>query len=89
MDQDIWTVYMIQTMSGNLYTGITKNLDRRFEQHRKKRTGARYFHLSDPEKIVFREFHPNRASATKREIEIKKMSRSRKLELISRATTRS
>ena len=28
-----WLVYMIETRSGKLYTGITTDLDRRFRQH--------------------------------------------------------
>lgn len=77
-----WTVYIIQTQSGKLYTGITKDLNRRFEDHQKKKVGARFFRFSNPEKILFREAHSSRSEATKREIEIKKMSRQQKLDLI-------
>ncbi|MBA3721026.1 MAG: GIY-YIG nuclease family protein [Parachlamydiaceae bacterium] len=76
-----WEVYIIQTNSGKLYTGITTDLDRRFNDHLNNPQGAKFFHFSSPEKIVFRESHPDRSSATKREIEIKKLSRSQKLEL--------
>lgn len=77
-----WEVYMIQAESGKLYTGITNRLEHRFEEHKKKLKGARFFHFSGPEKILFRESHPNRSEATKREIAIKKLSRKQKLELI-------
>lgn len=77
-----WEVYIIESKSKTLYTGITTDLDRRFADHSEKKKGARFFRISDPEKIVFRESHPDRSSATKREIEIKKMTRSQKLELI-------
>lgn len=80
-----WEVYIIETESGKFYTGITNNLKRRFEEHQKKRKGARFFHFSSPEKVVFRESHPNRSQASKREIEIKKMTRKEKLELITSA----
>lgn len=77
-----WEVYIIQTKSGQLYTGITTDLDRRFRDHLEGKRGARFFHISEPEKIVYRESHPNRSDATKREIEIKKMSRRQKLDHI-------
>lgn len=82
-----WEVYVIQTTTGKLYTGITNNLQRRFDQHQSKRKGARFFHFSNPERIVFRESHPNRSKASKREIAIKKMSREEKLVLIESAPT--
>jgi len=78
----VWEVYIIKTKSGKLYTGITNNLERRFGEHQTRQKGARFFHFSNPESIVFREPHPNRSSASKREVSIKKMSRKEKLELI-------
>lgn len=78
-----WEVYIIQTKSGKLYTGITTDLDRRFQEHRTGKKGARFFHISGAEKILFRESHPNRSEATRRELEIKKMSRSQKLTLLN------
>ncbi len=76
----MWKVYIIRTQSGKLYTGITKDLERRFNEHKKK-SGARFFHISEPESVVYVETHPNRSKATKREIEIKKMSREEKMNL--------
>ncbi len=58
-----WVVYMIQTQSGKLYTGITNDLERRFNAHQTKRKGARFFHFSKSEKIVFSESQPNRSKA--------------------------
>lgn len=78
---DSWEVYIIQTESGKLYTGITNDISRRFSNHLNKRGGARFFHFSNPEKIVYRELHPNRSEASKRECAIKKMSRIEKLAL--------
>lgn len=77
-----WEVYIIQAKSGKLYTGITTDLERRYSEHQKKQKGARFFHFSDVDHIVFREPQPNRSKATKREIQIKKMSRKEKLSLI-------
>lgn len=79
--KSVWTVYIIQTKSGKLYTGITTDLKRRFKEHQNK-SGAQFFHLSEAERIVYVELKANRSEATKREIEIKKMSRSQKDSLI-------
>jgi putative endonuclease len=77
-----WEVYIIKTISGKLYTGITTDLERRFQAHQKQEKGARFFRLSRPERVVFRESQPNRSEATKREMAIKKMSRNEKLLLL-------
>ncbi len=77
----MWTVYIIQTDSGRLYTGITTNLRRRFKAHASAK-GAKFFRLSKPERILYQEKHPDRSAATKREIAIKKLSRKEKFALI-------
>jgi putative endonuclease len=77
-----WVVYIIQTESGKLYTGITNNMEARLAAHKNKK-GARFFHFSTPLKVIYQEQHPNRSEATKRELAIKKMSRQEKLLLIS------
>ena len=78
----IWTVYIIQTECGKLYTGITLDLERRFQEHQKKQKGARFFSLAIPKQIVFVEKYCGRSEASKREYAIKKMSRQDKLALI-------
>lgn len=80
-----WEVYIIQAKSGVLYTGITTDLDRRFAAHLEGAKGARFFRFSQPEKIVYREECANRSEATRRELEIKKMTRQKKVELIQKA----
>ena len=82
MENQDWTVYIIETEDGKLYTGITNDLERRFEAH-KSQKGARFFHFSKPEKILFKESHPNRSEASKREAMIKRLTRREKLELIA------
>jgi len=77
-----WVVYIIQDLSGRLYTGITNNLERRFMEHETGKKGAKFFRLASPKKILFREKHINRSEASKREAAIKKMSRDEKLALV-------
>lgn len=78
-----WEVYIIKAKSGMLYTGITTDLDRRYEEHSTGKKGARFFNFSEPGEIVFRESHPDRSSASQREAAIKKMSRKEKETLLS------
>lgn len=77
-----WEVYIVQTESGKLYTGITTDLDRRFADHQKGKKGAKFFRISRAQSIVYRESQADRSLASKREIQIKKMSLQEKLSLI-------
>lgn len=89
MQEKVWEVYIIETESGKLYTGITNRFDHRMKAHQTKNKGARFFYFSKPAQVVFREAHPNRSEASKREFTIKQMSRIEKLELIKTFVTSS
>jgi putative endonuclease len=67
-----WQVYIILCSDGSLYTGITTDVERRFAQHHAG-TGARYFRGHSPRRLVFLEVGHDRASASRREAEIKKL----------------
>jgi len=74
-------VYILRCSDNTLYTGITTDLKRRIKEHNGG-DGAKYTSNKTPVKCVFSERHLNRSSATKREIEIKKWRRAKKLVLI-------
>ena len=76
-----WQVYIIQTKTGKLYTGITTDINRRLSEHKNKK-GAKYFRIENPQEVIFIETCKNRSEATKREIEIKRFNRNKKLKLI-------
>jgi len=76
-----WSVYMILCSDRTLYTGITKNIDRRLLQHGGK-GGAKYFRGREPEYLVYLEGGHSRSSASIREMAIKKMRRRNKCILI-------
>jgi len=78
-----WTVYILQCADGTLYTGITNDLDARISAH-EAGTGAKYTRGRGPFKLVFREVAHDRASASRREIEIKALSRRAKEQLIKK-----
>ncbi len=81
-DPGDWSLYIIEASDASLYTGITTDVERRFAEHAARRRGARYFSGRDPVKIVYREDGHSRSSATRREAEIKKLSRRAKMKLI-------
>jgi predicted GIY-YIG superfamily endonuclease len=76
-----WYVYIIEASDGSLYTGVTTDVKRRFNEHCGTK-GARFFRGRKPIKVVYTENHPDRGSAQRREAEIKKLKRVCKLELI-------
>lgn len=77
-----WLVYMIRTNDGQLYTGITTNIQRRWQEHTTGKGGARYFRTRKPEAISLLETHTDRSSASKREAAIKKLSKQAKEALV-------
>ena len=78
-----WFVYMIRASDDSLYTGITTDVERRFEEHCSPDKRARYFRGRQPLEVVYTENHPDRSSALRRESAIKKLSRVQKLKLIA------
>lgn len=77
-----WTVYIIRCSDGRLYTGITVDMERRFKEHQSGQKGAKFFRSTSAEEIVYQEEQADRSLASKREAQIKKMSRQKKEELI-------
>ncbi len=72
---------MIRCSDATLYTGITNNLERRWQQHASRR-GARYFRGRMPVEVVYLEPGHDRSSASRREAAIKKLQRVDKERLI-------
>lgn len=81
-----WYVYIIQASDESLYTGVTTDVERRFNEHGSPLKGARFFRGRRPVEVVYIEKHPDRSSAQRRESDIKKLSRKLKLELIEGGT---
>ena len=75
-------VYIVECANGSLYTGWAVDVERRVKVHNTGR-GARYTRLHGPVKLVYAEEQPDRVAAMKRELEIKRWPRARKLKLIS------
>jgi len=77
----MWFLYILNCKTGNLYTGVTNNLERRLKEHQSGK-GGRFTRSFGAERILFSERHPDKNSALKREIQIKGWTRKKKLALI-------
>lgn len=73
-----WFVYMILASDGTIYTGITTDIKRRWHQHLSGRGGARYFRGRAPTWLLYLEGGHSHGSALRREMAIKKMTRTGK-----------
>jgi putative endonuclease len=80
-----WIVYIVESTSGALYTGVTTALQRRLREHASGRRGARFFRVSAPRRVVYTEPAVDRGAAQRREAEIKRLTRTAKLRLIAAA----
>ena len=78
-----WFVYILRCSDDSLYTGVAKDLERRLDEHNSSSLGAKYTRARRPVSLVYREESVSRSDACKREAEIKKLPRHRKLKLIS------
>ena len=81
---DKWFVYLLRCGDGSLYTGITKDITRRCEQHNAG-TASRYTRSRLPVVLVYQEPQGSQSLALKREATIKAMSRLEKESLIRQA----
>jgi putative endonuclease len=77
-----WKVYILRCSDDTLYTGITTDLDKRLNEHNSSAKGARYTRVRRPVELIYYENRYDRVDASKREYEIKQLSRKQKLELI-------
>lgn len=77
--------YIVRCCDGTLYTGITNNLERRIAAHNKG-TGAAYTASRRPVELLYSEYVGAKGDALRRELQIKAMTRSRKLKLIEKGS---
>jgi len=77
-----WQVYVVECADGTYYTGITTDLSRRLAQHDAGR-GARYTRGRAPVTLRYREPAPDKGAALRRELALKRLSRSQKGRLMA------
>ncbi len=74
-----WFLYLIRCRNGRLYTGITTDVERRFEEHEGgDKKGSKYLRGKAPLELVLKKKVGDRSMALKIEARIKKMSKTKK-----------
>jgi putative endonuclease len=85
----LWYLYLVRCANGHLYTGVTTNVARRFSEHQSGGIkSAKYLRGKDPLTLMYQEQVGSHGDALRREIAVKKLSRSQKLALIESAEYR-
>lgn len=79
-----WFLYILRCSDQSLYTGITKDIERRFKMHAAGKA-ARYTRTRQPLEIVYRETLKTRTQALIRECAVKALSKPKKLALIDQS----
>ena len=78
----MYYVYLLEMANGKIYVGFTSDLKRRFQEHVSGKGGktTRSFGVS---RLLYSETLESRSAAMKREHELKKWPRAKKLALIA------
>jgi len=79
-----YIVYILRTSENTLYTGQTKNIEKRLIEHASRsKKSAKYMRRFESFECVYTEVCITRSAALKREAEIKRWPRKKKELLIS------
>jgi putative endonuclease len=81
-----WYLYMIRCKDNSLYTGITLDIQRRFEEHQDiagSGKGAKFLRGKGPLALVYSTSVATHSAALKLEYKTKKMSKAKKEGMIS------
>ena len=79
---DMWSVYLVRCKDDSLYAGVALDVDRRLEEHREGKRGAKYLRGRAPLELVLKRELGDRSLALKVELRIKKLSRKAKENMI-------
>ena len=77
-----WHLYIIRTRSGALYTGISTDVERRFQEHSSGK-GAKALRGKGPLQLVYSQPVANHSEALRLEAKVKKMSKQQKEQLVA------
>jgi putative endonuclease len=73
-----YSLYLVQCADGSLYTGISTDVDRRFQEHEAGRKGAKYLRGKGPLKLVYSQPIGDRGLAQRVEARVRKLPREQK-----------
>lgn len=76
-------MYMLRCADDSLYTGVTIDPERRLQEHNNDNDkGARYTRARRPVELIYQETCESRSAASKREHQLKQLSRAQKLSFL-------
>lgn len=75
-------VYILECKDKSLYVGSTNNLEKRLIEHNNSKSGAHYTKIRRPVVLKYKETLNTLGEARKREAEIKRFKRDKKISLI-------
>lgn len=79
-----WHVYIVRCADDSLYTGIARDVERRIAEHNAGNgLAANYTRSRRPVVLVYLEAAADRSAASRREYQIKQLSRGQKLALVA------
>ncbi len=79
-----WYVYILRCADNSLYTGVTKDYERRLAEHNlDSKKAAKYTRARRPVVMVYVELASNRSNACQREASIKRLTSAQEESLVS------
>ena len=79
-----WYLYLIRCANGHLYTGITTDVARRFNEHQSSSPkAAKYLRGKGPLTLVYTQSLSDKSAAAKAEYQLKQLPRNVKLALVA------
>jgi len=80
----MWYVYFLRCADNSLYAGITTSLERRLVEHNQcNKKAAKYTRVRRPVALVYAEAQPDRQQASRREYQLKQLSKHNKEKLVA------
>ena len=79
----MYFVYIVECADKSLYIGRTNNVEKRIHKHNTAKAGAHYTKIRRPVILKYTEKFSTLSESLKREAEIKRWPRKKKLELIN------
>jgi putative endonuclease len=74
----MYFVYVLENPEGKFYIGSTSDIEKRLQQHNSvEKDGTKFTHKNGPWCLIWSEQHSTRASAMRRERQIKQMKSAR------------
>jgi len=88
MPDTVWSLYLVRTRNGDLYTGIATDVERRFAEHQSGGSkGSKYLRSKGPLELVYHATIGTRSLASKAEARIRRLPKQKKEKLVRGATT--